>query len=94
MIPTQTLEESARSREYQWSSVTLSRCGVVVAKKTTKKVPKNKPCTQAYLADLDNMHKVVLEAKDEEQLKALGQQLTEAAIDHKMWVEQPENYPT
>jgi len=50
--------------------------------------------TQAYLADLDNMHKVVLEAKDEDQLKALGDQLTEGAIDHKMWVEQPENYPT
>lgn len=52
------------------------------------------PDTQAYLGDLDNMHKVVLEAKDEDTLKALGEKLTEAGIDHKMWVEQPENYPT
>lgn len=50
--------------------------------------------TQAYLAELDNMHKVVLEAKDEDQLKALADQLTEADVDHKVWVEQPENYPT
>ena len=49
---------------------------------------------QAYLDDLDNMHKVVLEAKDEDQLKVLADQLKEGAIDHKLWVEQPENYPT
>ena len=40
------------------------------------------------------MHKVVLEAKDEDQLKVLADQLKEGAIDHKLWVEQPENYPT
>ena len=50
--------------------------------------------TKAYLQDLDNMHKVVLEAKDEDQLKALEETLKEHGIDHKMWVEQPENYPT
>ena len=49
---------------------------------------------QAYLDDLDNMHKIVLEAKDEDQLKVLADQLKEGAIDHKLWVEQPENYPT
>ena len=49
---------------------------------------------QQYLTDLDNMHKVVLEAKDEDQLKVLADQLKECAIDHKLWVEQPENYPT
>jgi len=52
------------------------------------------PDTKAYLDDLDNMHKVVLEAKDEDQLKVLADQLKEGAIDHKLWVEQPENYPT
>ena len=50
--------------------------------------------TQAYFGDLDSMHKVVLEVKCEEELKALESKLIEGAIDHKMWIEQPENYPT
>ena len=50
--------------------------------------------TQAYMCDLDNMHKVVLEVKSEEELKALDSKLMEGAVDHKMWIEQPENYPT
>jgi len=52
------------------------------------------PDTKAYLQDLDNMHKVVLEAKDEAVLKALEETLKDNAVDHKMWIEQPENYPT
>lgn len=47
-----------------------------------------------YTSDLDNMHKVVLEAKDESSLHALAGKLTEANIDYKLWVEQPENFPT
>jgi len=50
--------------------------------------------TKSYLADLDNMHKIILEAKDETALKTLADKLTEAAVDHKLWIEQPENYPT
>ena len=50
--------------------------------------------TIAYLSDLDNMHKIVLEVKSEEELGKLGQKLTDSQIDHKMWVEQPENFPT
>lgn len=52
------------------------------------------PDTKAYLQDLDNMHKVVLEAKDEQQLQSLAERLKESGVDHKVWVEQPENYPT
>lgn len=49
---------------------------------------------QQYLNDLDNMHKVVLEAKDEDSLKFLTDSLVENDIKHKLWIEQPENIPT
>ncbi|XP_067618382.1 putative peptidyl-tRNA hydrolase PTRHD1 [Eurosta solidaginis] len=50
--------------------------------------------TVAYLKDLDNMHKVVLEAKDEAALVKLEEKLKANDIKHKMWIEQPENIPT
>ncbi|KAG5891170.1 hypothetical protein JTB14_000558 [Gonioctena quinquepunctata] len=50
--------------------------------------------TQKYLEDLDNMHKVVLEAPDEVSLVALRDKLEENDIKHKLWIEQPENIPT
>merc|ERR1712098_166429 len=50
--------------------------------------------TQAYLADLDNMHKVVLEAPGQADLRKVADKLTEAGVLHKLWVEQPEDTPT
>ncbi|XP_012283395.1 putative peptidyl-tRNA hydrolase PTRHD1 [Orussus abietinus] len=50
--------------------------------------------TQKYLDDLDNMHKVVLEATDENSLNSLHNSLEENEIKHKLWIEQPENVPT
>lgn len=52
------------------------------------------PDTQKYLEDLDNMHKVVLEAKNEQELVSVKDKLVENNIKHKLWVEQPENIPT
>jgi hypothetical protein len=37
---------------------------------------------------------VVLEVKGEEQLMNLAAKLSEAGVQHKLWVEQPENFPT
>lgn len=37
---------------------------------------------------------VVLEIKSEQQLANLSQKLQQEGIQHKLWVEQPENYPT
>lgn len=37
---------------------------------------------------------VVLEIKGETQLLNLSSKLQEAGIKHKLWVEQPENFPT
>ena len=50
-----------------------------------------KEATQKYLQDLDKMHKVVLKAEGEQQLKDLVSNLKEAGIDHYAWTEQPEN---
>ncbi|XP_059473633.1 putative peptidyl-tRNA hydrolase PTRHD1 [Neocloeon triangulifer] len=47
-----------------------------------------------YLADLDSMRKIVLEAPSEDSLKNLAASLTEANVPHKLWIEQPENFPT
>ncbi|KAM3966957.1 putative peptidyl-tRNA hydrolase PTRHD1 [Aphomia sociella] len=55
---------------------------------------KNDEHTMLYLNDLDNMHKVVLEVPNEESLKKIAEKLKENSIDHKLWIEQPENIPT
>ncbi|XP_037780901.1 putative peptidyl-tRNA hydrolase PTRHD1 [Penaeus monodon] len=49
---------------------------------------------QRYLADLDNMHKVVLGIESETKIRNLSEKLQEAVIDHKLWIEQPEDTPT
>jgi len=50
--------------------------------------------TQQYLRDLDNMHKVILEAPGEGDLLKVSEKLKEGGVDFKLWVEQPENFPT
>ena len=50
--------------------------------------------TQAYLANLDNMRKVILEVSDETSLNSLHLKLKDEDIHHKLWIEQPENIST
>ena len=50
--------------------------------------------TSAYCEDAANMRKVVLETKNENQLRALGEQLTAAGVEHCVWIEQPEDVAT
>ncbi|CAL9080001.1 uncharacterized protein LOC103982556 [Musa acuminata AAA Group] len=54
------------------------------------------PDVLAYCSDdnLDSMHKVTLEVKGETQLRNLSDKLKTGGIDHKLWVEQPEDFPT
>ncbi|XP_026464416.1 putative peptidyl-tRNA hydrolase PTRHD1 [Ctenocephalides felis] len=52
------------------------------------------PDTQEYLKDMDNMHKVVLEAPNENTIQTLHTTLETEGIKHKLWIEQPENIPT
>ncbi len=40
------------------------------------------------------MHKIVLSIPSEQDLKVLSEKLTENGVDHKLWIEQPENFPT
>ena len=51
----------------------------------------DKEKTKMYLENLDSMHKVVLKAESEDQLKELASQLDSGNIDHYCWMEQPEN---
>ncbi|XP_060526001.1 putative peptidyl-tRNA hydrolase PTRHD1 [Cylas formicarius] len=51
-------------------------------------------CTKQYLSDVDNMHKVVLEAPDEKSIADLKVKLDENHVKHKLWIEQPEGIPT
>jgi len=52
--------------------------------------------TKQYCAadNIDHMRKVILEASGEAQLLEIAAKLEEAGIQHKLWVEQPENVPT
>ena len=40
------------------------------------------------------MHKVVLEAPGESELLKVSEKLKENGVDFKLWIEQPENFPT
>lgn len=57
---------------------------------------RDQPQTQQYCGtdNLDHMRKVVLETKNEAQLRSLSEKLTSANILHKLWIEQPEDYAT
>ncbi|KAJ3698465.1 hypothetical protein LUZ61_002170 [Rhynchospora tenuis] len=59
-------------------------------------IHRDHPDTVGYCSDsnLDHMHKVTLEVKGETQLKNLAEKLEAASIQHKLWIEQPENIPT
>ncbi|KAG0039415.1 peptidyl-tRNA hydrolase domain-containing protein 1 [Podila clonocystis] len=50
--------------------------------------------TREYLADLSNMHKVVLEVKNVAHLEALAASLSGLHVPHVTWREQPEDILT
>lgn len=47
--------------------------------------------TKQYIQELDRMHKIVLKAENESQLKDLIEKLKADSISHYAWIEQPEN---
>ncbi|CAK7354156.1 unnamed protein product [Dovyalis caffra] len=57
---------------------------------------KEDPHTLQYCSpeNIDSMHKVTLEVKQEHQILNLSEKLKAGGIAHKLWVEQPENIPT
>lgn len=80
-------------KELQWpvGALIAQACHAVTA---TTHLYHDDEHTQAYLKDLDNMHKVVLEAVNEKSLMGLKDKLVENDVKHKLWIEQPENIPT
>lgn len=50
--------------------------------------------THTHTSHAPQCMQVVLEIKSEQQLANLSQKLQQEGIQHKLWVEQPENYPT
>ncbi|KAI0764387.1 peptidyl-tRNA hydrolase II [Trametes elegans] len=57
---------------------------------------RERPETQAYLADLANMRKVVMQTADRASIERLASLLSAAdpPVPHHLWTEQPENVPT
>ncbi|KAJ4834766.1 hypothetical protein Tsubulata_020006 [Turnera subulata] len=57
---------------------------------------KDDPHTLQYCSpeNIDSMHKVTLEVKGEPQILNLSEKLKAGGIAHKLWIEQPENFPT
>ncbi|KAI8058015.1 GE26143 [Syncephalis plumigaleata] len=52
------------------------------------------PDTIAYMDDLPNMHKVVLETKSLTSLETVSEKLKTLDVQHYRWIEQPENLLT
>ncbi|CAL1711384.1 unnamed protein product [Somion occarium] len=54
------------------------------------------PETQAYLEDLKNMRKAVLQTTNQASLQKLSDLLSASTppVPHHLWIEQPENVPT
>ncbi|KAK3819970.1 MAG: hypothetical protein J3Q66DRAFT_399403 [Benniella sp.] len=50
--------------------------------------------TREYLADIHNMHKVVLQVKNQPQLEELAASLSTLEVPHVVWREQPEDILT
>ncbi|XP_057799241.1 uncharacterized protein LOC131015059 [Salvia miltiorrhiza] len=74
-------------------SVVTQGCHASVAAIWTHK---DDPDTLSYCSppNLDSMHKVTLEVKGETQLLNLSEKLKSGGVAHKLWIEQPENFPT
>jgi peptidyl-tRNA hydrolase len=64
---------------FSWPAGSMIAQGCHVVSKTLWEL-KEEPNVVAYMADIDNMHKVTLMAKDEEELRAVIEALTENGI--------------
>uniref|UniRef100_A0A915IHP7 peptidyl-tRNA hydrolase n=1 Tax=Romanomermis culicivorax TaxID=13658 RepID=A0A915IHP7_ROMCU len=55
---------------------------------------KDDSSTVDYMANMGSMRKVLLEVKNEQELKSISDTLISQKIDHNLWIEQPENIAT
>lgn len=77
-----------RSLEWGAGSIIAQCCHATAKAISTFRLDEN---VTEYLADVDAMRKVVLQAKTADQLLALSQSLADSGLDHVKWIEQPEN---
>ncbi|XP_065211531.1 putative peptidyl-tRNA hydrolase PTRHD1 isoform X2 [Planococcus citri] len=82
-------------RELNWSSgaVIAQACHASTACIATY-LKQNDNHTVEYIADMENMHKVVLDVINEKEILKVSKALTENNILHTLWYEKPENIPT
>lgn len=50
--------------------------------------------TETFHEILNDLSILYLQAPSQDELEKLSQDLSANQIDHKLWIEQPENYPT
>jgi len=50
--------------------------------------------TETFHKILNDLSILYLQAPSQDELEKLSQDLSANQIDHKLWIEQPENYPT
>ncbi|KAI8997459.1 peptidyl-tRNA hydrolase II domain-containing protein [Pilobolus umbonatus] len=84
-------KDLAKSGQWNTGSLMTQACHAATAILHITREDKN---TKEYLSQLDSMHKVVLETKNQGSLEKLADALTLHNVPYKKWIEQPENIPT
>lgn len=84
-------KDLVESLKWPLGSVLAQACHAAVA---AVWLHKDHPHTLQYCGDLDSMTTVTLEVKGEAQLINLAEKLRDNGISYKLWIEQPEKFPT
>ena len=87
------LRKDLTKAPYSWPAGSMIAQGCHVVSKVLWEL-KGEENVQKYMADIDNMHKVTLAAKDEQELHDLIILLTQNGIQFRSWLEQPEGVLT
>lgn len=87
------LRKDLTKKPFSWPAGSQIAQACHVVSKTLWEL-REEPNVQAYMADIDNMHKVTLAAKDEDELQGVVAALSEQGLHFRSWVEQPEGILT
>ena len=87
------LRKDLTKAPFSWPAGSMIAQGCHVVSKTLWEL-KDEQNVQVYMADIDNMHKVTLAAKDEEELRAVMAALQGRGVLFRAWLEQPEGILT
>ena len=87
------LRKDLTKAPYSWPAGSMIAQACHVSSKVLWEL-KGEENVQKYMQDIDNMHKVTLAAKDEQELHDLIILLTQNGIQFRSWLEQPEGVLT